>query len=499
MLYHPTAKTPIECLESWFKEKPELFKVDIETFKNAERGLYLNDYTKVLENMKIAVIGGGISGLATIFYINKLMPEANVFLFEKEEYLGGKIKTENLGGFLFESGSNGFLSNKALTFDFIEEAGLSELILTSNDSARLRYVFHKNKLHLLPDSPKAFLKTKLLSPLAKLRVLAEYFVSAKKDNTDESLQEFGYRRVGKEFTDVFLDVMSAGIFASTPKMLSVNSAFPKIVELEKDYGGLFRAMLAKKGKGGSQSGVLTSFKGGMSNFINELEKKLKFESFKGSEVSRVEEGEFGYKVEFEVKSVLKKYSLKFDKVIFCTPANVTAYLMRKIDREIAYDLASIEYVPMSIVGFGYKKPYFELDGFGLLTTTSSHQDILGVLWDSSIFDDRAPKDSKSLRVMIGGIRNKELALKSKEELVEIAILGLKNTMQIDEIATQTFVKQWKEAIPNYSVGHLQKVNKIFEKIKKHENLYLNSNAYYGVGFNDCIANSKKCAKEIVHI
>lgn len=447
--------------------------------------------------MKIAVVGGGISGLATLFYINKLLPEAKVFLFEKEESVGGKIKTENIDEYLFESGSNGFLSNKPLTFDFIEEAGLGDLILKSNDSSRIRYVFHKGKLHLLPDSPKAFLKTKLLSPLGKLRVASEYFIKAKKDSSDESLQDFGYRRVGKEFTDIFLDVMSAGIFASTPKTLSVKSAFPKIVELEREYGGLFRGMLAKKGKGGAPSGVLTSFKGGMSNFINELEKKLNFENFKASEVTRVEKGEYGYKLDFEVKSVMKKYSMEFDKVIFATPANVTAHLMRKIDREIAYDLASIEYVPMSIVGFGYDKPYFDLNGFGLLTTTSSHQDILGVLWDSSIFDDRAPSECKSLRVMIGGIRNRELALKSREELIEIATLGIKNTMGIDEVADKVFVKQWREAIPNYSVGHLEKVNKIFKSIKKHKDLYLNSNAYYGVGFNDCIANSKKCVKELI--
>ncbi len=448
--------------------------------------------------MKIAVIGGGISGLSTVFYLNKLIPDAKVFLFEKDDYLGGKIKTDKVEDYLFESGSNGFLSNKPLTFDFINEVGGDDLILKSNDSARIRYIFHKNRLHRLPDNPKDFLKTNLLSFSGKLRVLSEYFRKTKKDDSDENLQSFGYRRVGKEFTDIFLDAMSAGIFASTPKALSVQAGFPKVVELEKEYGGLFRGMLAKKKSDTGPSGVLTSFKGGMSSFINLLESKLKMELFKDTEVNKVNKSlNGGYSVEFETEKLTKKFSLEFDKVIFSTPSNTTARLIRKIDRDIAYDLASIEYTPMSIVSFGYDEPYFDLNGFGLLTTTASRQDILGVLWDSSIFNDRANEKNRSLRVMIGGVRNRDLALKSREELIEIARRGIQNTMDINEIPDKAFVKQWREAIPNYAIGHTEKVNKIFTKLKKHKGLYLNSNAYYGVGFNDCIENSRKCIKNIL--
>ncbi len=219
--------------------------------------------------MRVAIIGGGISGLTTAFYLKRLKPDWELCLFEKEAHLGGTMYTENVGGFLFEAGSNGFLSNKPHTLDLVKDSGADELLMRSNDAARIRYIY-TDELHRLPENPKAFMGTKLLSLGGKLRVMAEVVIPPKRHVEDETLQSFGYRRVGKEFTDVFLNAMSAGIFGSTPEMLSVHAAFPAVVRLEQDYGGLFKGMFKKKKKEAGPGGVLMSFAGGVGRFVDHL-------------------------------------------------------------------------------------------------------------------------------------------------------------------------------------------------------------------------------------
>ncbi|MDD3462077.1 MAG: protoporphyrinogen oxidase [Sulfurospirillaceae bacterium] len=441
--------------------------------------------------MKIAIIGGGISALATAFYIRQAEPKAQITLFEKESKLGGKMSTVEKEGFFFEEGSNGFLSNKPDTLDLVEQSGCGDILIRSNDSARKRFIY-KDFLCPLPESPKAFLKTPLLSFAGKLRVACEFFISPKKDDTDETLQSFGYRRVGKEMTDVFLDAMVAGIFASSPDKISVKSAFPAVVKLEQEYGGLFKGMLAKRKKEAGPGGILMSFKQGVSNFIERVAKACDIDIVTNCEIKKIEPHDGKYKV------LETNIDMSFDKVILSTPSYVSSSLVREFDEVLANELEDIEYSPISVVGFGYNELPHDLDGFGLLTTTSAKKEVLGVLWDSSIFDDRAPLGKKSVRVMIGGQRNPELALKSDEELIEMAKNGIKETMGLDAQPDVVFVKRYEKGIPNYRVGHSQKMEKLFAQLERHKGLYLSSNAYFGVGLNDCVSNAKKCAQQVVN-
>ncbi len=441
--------------------------------------------------MKIAVIGGGISGITTAFYLKHFDENVEVTLFEEDKELGGKMKTKEVDGFFIEEGTNGFLSNKPDTLELVELAKLNDIMIRSNDLARIRFIY-KDKLHLMPESPLAFAKSGLLTPLGKLRVLGEFLVPAKTDDKEETLQEFGYRRVGKELTDVFLDAMSAGVYGSSPEKISVNAAFKLVVNLEKEYGGLFKGMIAKKKKEAGPGGVLMSFKKGVSTFVEALAQKSKAKVL----------------VDFKIKNLKKvgdKFilnddeSLMFDKVILSTPAYSAASLLSDLAPTLAEKLNNIEYSPISVIGLGYNTLNHDLKGFGLLTTSSAKQPVLGVLWDSSIFPDRVQNNKKLLRVMIGGQRNKDLALLSEEKLTELAILGIKNTMGIDEKPSLTFVKRHEKGIPNYGIGHLKNVENIFEEVKKIPNLYLSSNAYLGVALNDCVSNSKKCAKSVLGI
>ncbi len=440
--------------------------------------------------MNIAIIGGGISGLTTAFYIKYFSPQTKITLFEKEAYLGGKMHTVQKDGFFIEEGSNGFLSNKPDTLELVKLSGCEDILLKSSDNARKRFIYDK-KLEVLPESPKAFLTTSLLSLKGKLRVLWEPFAFAKKDDGDESLQSFGYRRVGKEMTDVFLDAMVAGVYASTPSKISAPAAFPLVVNLEKKYGSLFKGMLAKKKKEAGPGGVLMSFRGGVSSFIEKLSLCIDMNIIKDTQITSLQKD----KNEFVITS--DNIKMHFDKVVLATPAYSTANILKELAPDLSKELEEIEYSPISIVATGYEKLSNDLNGFGLLTTTRAKKSILGILWDSSIFDDRAQSNKKLLRVMIGGQRDKKLALKDENELLTIALNGIKETMAIDKKPDFYYIKRWEKGIPNYAVGHIKRVDKIFNMAKNIDGLYLNSNAYKGIGLNDCVSNSKKCALEIV--
>ena len=439
--------------------------------------------------MRIAIIGGGISGLCAAFYVKRSKPDWDVSVFERQPYLGGTMHTRNVDGFLFETGSNGFLSNKPHTLDLVKDSGADALLMKSNDAARVRFIY-TDRLHPLPDNPRAFLGTKLLTVGGKLRVLAEVLIPPKRGIEDETLQSFGYRRVGREFTDVFLNAMSAGVFGSSPEVLSVNAAFPAVVRLEQDYGGLFKGMIKKKKKQTGPGGVLMSFSGGVGSFVNHLADCVQGEKKVGTAVMGLRGTDKGYLVKTE------ESESSFDKVVLATPAYASAELLRPLDEEIAGYLDEIEYSPISVVGFGYDQLAHPLEGFGLLTTASAGKQILGVLWDSSIFPDRAPPGKKSVRVMIGGQRNPELALEEEGRLIDMARQGIRETMGVAEAPSVIFVQRWPKGIPNYRVGHLANVNRIFERIERHPGLYLTSNAYYGIGVNDCVAASLECARRV---
>jgi oxygen-dependent protoporphyrinogen oxidase len=440
--------------------------------------------------MRVAVVGGGISGLAAAFYIRHLAPDTEVTLLERESRLGGTMRTVDVEGFLFEAGSNGFLTNKPHTLDLVRDSGAESLLMPSSDTARIRYIY-TDRLHRLPEDPLRFIGSRLLSLGGKLRVAGELFSPARRDEGDESLRDFGYRRVGREFTDVFLDAMCAGIYASSPDRISVNAAFPLVVRLEREHGGLFKGMLKKRKKRAGPGGILMSFRRGVGSFIDHLGRTLADRVRLDSPVEALERAGDGWRLGGPWGS------LETDRVVLSSPAYVAAGLLAPHHPEVARRLMAIEYSPIAVVGLGYRRLSHPLNGFGLLTTTSARKSILGVLWDSSIFPDRAPPGNKSLRVMIGGQRNPDLLARDDQTLIALAREGVRETMGVSDSPDVTFLQRWQKGIPNYPVGHLANVDAIFRGVAELPGLHLTANAYYGIGLNDCVAQARACAGQVV--
>jgi oxygen-dependent protoporphyrinogen oxidase len=440
--------------------------------------------------MRIGIIGAGLSGLATAFYLSRARPEAQLVVFEAEDHPGGKLATVEIEGFRFETGANGFVTSKPDCLQLVKDAGLEAQLQPSADTARKRYIY-TDRLHRLPESPPAFLVSGLLSWREKLRVAAELFVPARRDSVDESLRQFGDRRLGQAFTSVFLDAMAAGIYGATPERLSVQAAFPLVAQLEREHGGLFRGMIARRRRGPGPGGVLMSLVGGVGTLLQRLAELTPAEWRCADPVRLVARQGGGFRID-GVRS-----SAEVDRVVVCAPSFATALMLEALDADLAVRLARIEYSPITVVGFGYYSLPDPLDGFGLLTTSGARLPILGVLWDSSIFPDRAPPGAKGLRVLIGGQRNPELVDQDEAGLVRTARAGLKRTMGLTRDPDVVFVKRWERGIPNYGPGHVANVNAIFERVARIPGLHLNCNAYRGIAMNDCARESRHLAQRIL--
>ncbi|WP_456470260.1 protoporphyrinogen oxidase [Caminibacter sp.] len=407
---------------------------------------------------KLAIIGGGISGLALAYYLQN---DYEITVFEKEKW-GGKAYTQKVDKYLLEEGVNGFLSNSPATLELCEKIGLNPI--KANENSKIRYIYD-DKLIEIPLKPLDFLKSDILSFWGKLRVAIEFFVEPVCDR-EETVEEFATRRLGKEFTKRMMTPMLAGIYASTPKKTSMNAAFPKLKKIECEYGSLFKGMIKLK-RGGQPSGELHSFEWGMSQFIEALKEKTKAK-FIEKEINEIDELN------------------DFDKVVIATPSFEAAKILRKYEK-LSTLLNKIEYNPVAIVGFDYDeiKPV----SFGILSVKEKS---LGILMDKYIFPNR-----NAIRVMVGGARYPEIKDMSEEEIIEIAkndvekITGAKNPKF-------TWIKVHKQAIPNYSLGHQKLVKEIFEEAKK-AGIYLHGNAYKGVSFNDCIKNSLFLSEELKNL
>jgi len=235
-----------------------------------------------------------------------------------------------------------------------------------------------------------------------------------------------------------------------------------------------------------------SFRAGLSTFARHLHACIEADWQLDNPVTSVTREGDGYRVDS------MNGSDSFDRVIVATPSYVTSSLVADLDAELSARLDRIDYSPVAVVGFGYRHLAHPLQGFGLLTTTSAKLPILGVLWDSSIFPDRAPGGSKSMRVLIGGQRNPELVEQDEAGLIDTARAGIEKTMGITDDPDVTFVRRWDRGIPSYAPGHIARVHAIFEQLAEHPGLHLCSNAYRGIAMNDCVRAGRELAEKIAN-
>ncbi|MDX9715721.1 MAG: protoporphyrinogen oxidase [Dissulfurispiraceae bacterium] len=449
--------------------------------------------------MRVIIAGAGISGLSLAFGLLQRDPKLDVAVFEGEKQAGGKIRTEKVDGYVCEAGVNGFLDNKPSTLELAKSLNLAAL--KSNDSSRKRYICLDGGLKRIPETPVSFFMSNFLSVGGRLRMMSEFFVP-KKVYEDESLEEFGVRRVGREFFEKLLDPMASGIYAGDPSRMSIRSCFGKVYDLEQKYGGLIKGFMAigkenkKSGKKteAGPGGTLMSFDGGMGSLVDALCSSLGSRVKTGNAVKGIEKKGSIYSVLTEDGSWHEA-----DCVVFACPAYDTAEIVSDMDKGIANILFETPYPPLSVAAFGYKKEKLKIDTdlFGFLVPGKEKRKLLGTLYDSSIFTNRAPEGYVMLRSMVGGARHPELGMMDADKLVATVRAELKAIAKVDPEPDFVWTYRWEKAIPQYIVGHHEKLKALDEMTAKHKNIYLAGNAYRGVSVNDSIANSMELADKIV--
>ncbi len=461
---------------------------------------------------KVIVVGGGISGLATAWLLRSKAQAAgkdlNITLLEKEDRPGGKIWSIKAEGYTCEWGPNGFLDSKPQTLDLCKAVGVDGNLHRSNDNARKRFIYSGGKLHQLPDGGPAFLASGLISWPGKLRLAMEPtpFIAAAPVGVDETLADFGRRRLGKEALDKLIAPMVSGIFAGDPETMSLVSCFPRIAELEREYGGLIRAMimLAKKKKqdqaagkvvssAAGPGGILTSFREGIQYLSDALAASLGSIIKTGSHVVAVEKSHAApYLVRCE-----DGCELEADLVIIASPAFAAAGMLDSLDPAMTATLCQIRYASMTVVCFGYSRGQIRhsLDGFGYLIPKKEGLNTLGTLWDSSMFENRAPAGKVLLRSMMGGACFPEYVELSDDEVVARVRRDLQLTMGIDAEPEFVMVFRHPQAIPQYTVGHSTRLKTLEDSLRAHPGLILTGNSYRGIGLNDCVAAAERAADE----
>jgi len=455
---------------------------------------------------RVAVVGGGIAGLATAFeilqYAERTGCDLDLALFESNDRVGGNIRTESDSGYTSEWGSNGFLDNVPATLDLVRRLGLQENLLPSNDSAADRFLYRGGKLHPLPMSPGGFLGSSLLSVPGRLRVFLEPLQRGAKSD-DESVYSFASRRIGREAASVLVDSMVSGVFAGDVRALSLRCAFPKMYDMEKDHGTLTRAMIhkmrearksgVKAGSAGGFSGTLTSFRGGLDQLTGALAEKLGERVRLRSAVGRVEVDGGGFRLRTEGGGE------EVDAVVVACPAWRASPVLESLDGELAGELVGIPSAPVAVVctGFDASAVGRRVEGFGFLVPRGGRLRILGSLWTSSIFTGRAPEGKVLLRNMIGGALDGAALDLGDDELLDAVLDDLRDVMELSGTPEWVRIFRFPRGIPQYNVGHHARLGRIDSRLARMPGLFLAGNSYRGVAINMCVEEAGRTAAQVL--
>jgi oxygen-dependent protoporphyrinogen oxidase len=481
----------------------------------------------------VAVIGGGISGLAAAHRLTELAAAAQfplrVALFEAGPRLGGVIHTERIGESLVELGADSFITNKAWATDLCRRLGIEDRLIATNPNYRQALVLRKGRPVPVPDgfqlmAPAKFwpiVTTPILSPLGKLRIGLERFIPQRRELADESVGSFVRRRLGREAFERLVQPLVGGIYTSDPERLSLQATLPRFIEMERSYGSLTRG--ARQGKSenngpmpsawgtvdtatresGARYGLFVSFQEGLVELVDALSRRIKAAGeihldARVESLLRLTGPEDGFSLSLAADPGASTHTTNFDSVIVALPAHRAADLTWPLDSGLAGALSEIEYASSAIVCTGHSLADIAhpLDASGLVVPAIEKRQILSVSFASRKFDGRAREGDVVLRSFVGGALQPELVNHTDEELVQIVVAELREILGVRGEPHFAVVSRHPKAMPQYYVGHLDRIRRIEQAIATQPRLALAGNAYAGVGIPDCIRSGEVAAERV---
>ncbi|PTY07540.1 protoporphyrinogen oxidase [Opitutaceae bacterium EW11] len=452
-------------------------------------------------SLPVAVIGGGATGLAAAFRLAR--SGRKVRLFEAGTRVGGAVGTERQEGWLIEAGPNSFLENAREIVDLLRELGLENERVAASPTAKKRFIVRNGQLCAVPMSPPALFGTPLFSFGSKLRLLTEAFSRPRRRTSDVSLADFVRDHFGQEIVDYALNPFVSGIYAGDPKKLSARHSFPKLWEAEQKKGSLIRGQIAqakeRKAAGHPKSQVI-SFRDGLQTLTDTLQSRLPAGSIElGARIETLMPGS-PWQVVWSRSG--ETHTEQFSRVVLATPARSLAQLaFGSLGERPLATLQSIEYPPVASLFLGFRREHIvhPLDGFGALVPAIEQFHMLGVLFSSSLFPNRAPEGHVALTVMVGGSFQPEIAGRSLDEITEAVLPELDRLLGVKGAPEFRRLHFWPHAIPQYQLGYERHLETMNSAERRFPGLHIAGHIRDGIALPACIVSGLNTADRIVSL
>jgi oxygen-dependent protoporphyrinogen oxidase len=466
----------------------------------------------------VAIIGGGIAGLATAFYLQKRSRDRgqplDYTLIESDSRFGGKIVTTSVEGFVIEGGPDSFVTMKPHGLQLCHDLNLDEEIIPTNDHLRDIFVLKNGRLIGFPGGLRLTIPTEfvpfatspLISPLGKIRMGLDLVIPPRRETGDESLASFIRRRLGHEALDKIAGPMMAGIYVADPEKLSIESTFPQFVEMERQHGSLIKAMQQAKKKSplrpnnGQPQAMFNSLKPGMTRLVEALVRQLEGELCLGQRVVAIKRLPDGFEIKLDRPA---SEVITAEAVVLAIPAYTAADLVAPFMPELSRLLRQVRYLSTATVSLGYRRsqvkgrPNFQ--GFGFMIPKSEQRRILACTWSSNKFNGRAAADHVLLRAFVGGDEHGHLVeTLSDDALRQVAQSEIAEIMGIRAEPAVHQIFRWIKGNPQYDVGHLDRVAQMEALAGQIPGLYLAGSAFRGIGIPDCVKSALATVDQIMH-
>jgi len=463
---------------------------------------------------RIAIIGGGISGLSAAFTLEEKRQSGapiEYVLFESAPRLGGVLLTDHVDGCLVEAGPDSFIREKPWAADLCRKLGLADQLIGSNDADRKTYIVvrknDRDRLVVMPDGLMFMVPTKILptvmSPLfslgTKMRMAAEWFHPPHKVAGDETVAQLVERHYGSEMVDLLADPLLSGIYGGEASQLSVRAVLPRFADMEAQHGSLGRAMLASRKKmalaaKGPSRPLFTSLKEGMQQMVDALLTRLEPSALRTSSiVQSVQPQDDGWTVSAGYASD------QFDAIIIAAPAHAAAAALQTADANLSRELYQINYSSSITVTLGFDESVRSSlpPGFGFLVPRSAGHRMLAATFVHNKFPHRAPANRALIRCFLAGARDEEILSSSEDEILAIVRDELRQIIGLKAEPLFARVYKWKAAMAQYSVGHLDRVARIQSLCERLPGLALAGNGFSGIGVPDCVRSGTEAATKVL--
>ncbi|MEQ8524889.1 protoporphyrinogen oxidase [Gracilimonas sp.] len=441
-----------------------------------------------LTSHEVIILGGGISGLSTAWFLRQ--KGISFKLFEKQSETGGVIASEYIEGSVMDFGPNSLRDRNGQIRKIAKDLGISDDLIGISEAFKTRYIVRDGKLQSLSPNISSLISTKVLSASGKIRLLKEPFIEAG-SGEDESIGEFLERRIGKEAVDYLADPIFSGIYAGDIYRMSKKSVLPKLAEFEQDYGSVSWGAIRSKKEKREVKPMVLSFKKGIQQLTDAITEKIS-DHITYDEVLSLKKSDSGFEVATEEATY---HSLN---VISCIPAYNLGRILEGFEPELSAELMNIDYAPMLSVQLTFNKAEIDFitEGFGFLVPRKERIRLLGAIWKSSIFPELTNKDQHQFTLMIGGAHDRGILTEPKEQVEQEGIREFCRLMQFDARPSVIRSRLWKKAIPQFEVGYEQQKAKLDRFEGGNPGLYFGGNYQWGVSVPDCIQGAEGLAEEL---